>query len=203
VVASLNQPGGNVTGVTAFYGALGGKRLELIRELVPTAAIIAVLTNPRNPNSEDHLSDVRAAAQAMGQRILVFPVQPDRQLHPGRRLRRPDSQGHGARRPAGPAADQIRAGGQSQDREDARPDRSSDLASCRRRGDRMKRREFITLRGGATASRWRASAAADDAGDRVLQPRVIRRICYSTSGAPHQHLMIASCVSRHCQRVLL
>jgi putative tryptophan/tyrosine transport system substrate-binding protein len=82
VVASLNQPGGNVTGVTQFYGALGGKRLEFIRELVPTASIIAVLTNPRNPNSEDHLSDVRAAAQAMGQRILVFPVSAENEIAP-------------------------------------------------------------------------------------------------------------------------
>jgi putative ABC transport system substrate-binding protein len=82
VVASLNQPGGNMTGVTQFYGALGGKRLELIRELVPTASIIAVLTNPRNPNSEDHLADVRAAAQAMGQRILVFPVSAENEIAP-------------------------------------------------------------------------------------------------------------------------
>ena len=82
VVASLNQPGGNVTGVTQFYGALGGKRLELIRELVPAASMIAVLTNPRNPNSEDHLSDVRAAAQAMGQRILVFPVSAASEIAP-------------------------------------------------------------------------------------------------------------------------
>jgi ABC-type uncharacterized transport system substrate-binding protein len=74
VVASLSHPGGNVTGVYQFFGALGGKRLELIRELVPTASLIAVLTNPKNPNSEDHLADVRAAAHAMGQRILVFPV---------------------------------------------------------------------------------------------------------------------------------
>ena len=82
VVASLNQPGGNVTGVTQFYGALGGKRLEFIRELVPTASIIAVLTNPRNPNSEDHLADVRAAAHAMGQRILVFPVSAENEIEP-------------------------------------------------------------------------------------------------------------------------
>jgi len=82
VVASLNQPGGNVTGVTQFYGALGGKRLELIRELVPAASIIAVLTNPKNPNSEDHLADVRAAAQAMGQRILVFPVSAESEIAP-------------------------------------------------------------------------------------------------------------------------
>ncbi|HZA02856.1 MAG TPA: ABC transporter substrate-binding protein, partial [Hyphomicrobiaceae bacterium] len=77
VVPSLNRPGGNVTGVYQVYGALGGKRLELIRELVPKASLIAVLANPKNPNAEDHLDDVRAAAQAMGQRILVFPVSAD------------------------------------------------------------------------------------------------------------------------------
>ena len=82
VVASLNRPGGNVTGVTQFYGALGGKRLELLRELVPAAAIIAVLTNPKNPNSADHLSDVQAAAHAMGQRVLAFPVSAERELEP-------------------------------------------------------------------------------------------------------------------------
>src|SRR5262249_43179080 len=82
VVASLNQPGGNMTGVTQFYGALGGKRLELIREPVPQASIIAVLTNPKNPNSEDHLADVRVAANAMGQRILVFPVSAESEIAP-------------------------------------------------------------------------------------------------------------------------
>jgi putative tryptophan/tyrosine transport system substrate-binding protein len=82
VVASLNQPGGNLTGLMQFYGALGGKRLELIRELVPAAPFIAVLTNPKNPNSEDHLADVRAAAQAMGQRIIVFPVGADEEIEP-------------------------------------------------------------------------------------------------------------------------
>jgi putative ABC transport system substrate-binding protein len=65
-----------------LYGALGGKRLELIRELVPGASVVAVLTNPKNPNAEDHLADVRAAAQAMGQRILVLPVSADREIEP-------------------------------------------------------------------------------------------------------------------------
>ena len=82
VVPSLNRPGGNVTGVYQVYGALGGKRLELIHELVPKASLIAVLTNPKNPNSEDHLDDVRAAAHAMGQRILVFPASADGDVEP-------------------------------------------------------------------------------------------------------------------------
>jgi putative ABC transport system substrate-binding protein len=82
VVASLNKPGGNVTGLMQLYGALGGKRLELIREIVPTASIVAVLSNPKNPNAEDHLADVRAAAQAMGQRILVLPVSADGEIEP-------------------------------------------------------------------------------------------------------------------------
>jgi len=82
VVASLNRPGGNITGVTQFYGALGGKLLELIRELVPKASLIAVLTNPKNPNSEDHLADVRAAAQAMGQRILAFAASTQSEIEP-------------------------------------------------------------------------------------------------------------------------
>ena len=76
VVSSLNQPGGNLTGVTQFYGTLGGKRLELLRELVPAASIIGVLTHPV-PNSTDHLTDVQTAATAMGLRVLVFSVSVD------------------------------------------------------------------------------------------------------------------------------
>jgi ABC-type uncharacterized transport system substrate-binding protein len=72
LVASLNRPGGNVTGITQLYGALGGKRLELIRELVPSLRLLAVLSNPNNPNAEDHLNDIQAAARAIGQQIDVF-----------------------------------------------------------------------------------------------------------------------------------
>jgi len=72
VVASLNRPGGNVTGVYQYYGALGGKRLELIREIVPSLILLSVLSNPNNPNAEDHLTDIQNAARAIGQQLDVF-----------------------------------------------------------------------------------------------------------------------------------
>ena len=59
-------------GFPLYYGALGGKRLELIRELVPSLAVLAVLSNPNNPNAEDHLNDIRSAARASGQQVDVF-----------------------------------------------------------------------------------------------------------------------------------
>src|SRR5262245_15154835 len=66
LVASLNQPGGNVTGVVFIAGALGAKRLELLRQLVPNAATTAMLVHPNTPESEAERSDVQAAAQAIG-----------------------------------------------------------------------------------------------------------------------------------------
>jgi putative ABC transport system substrate-binding protein len=72
VVASLNRPGGNVTGITQYFGALGAKRLELLRGLVPSASVIAIISNPKNANAEDHLNDVQAAARAIGQQTRVF-----------------------------------------------------------------------------------------------------------------------------------
>src|SRR5450631_3162176 len=52
LVASLNRPGGNVTGVVFFTGVLGAQRLELLRQLVPKATTIAVLVNPNSPSNE-------------------------------------------------------------------------------------------------------------------------------------------------------
>ena len=71
IVPSLNRPGGNVTGVSQFYGALGGKRLELLHTIVPTADTIVILSDPNNPNAESHLVDVQSAARAMRQKITV------------------------------------------------------------------------------------------------------------------------------------
>ena len=69
-VASFNRPGGNVTGVSLISGALGPKRLELLRGLVPNAMVIGVLMNAKNP-AED-IRGEQAAARAIGQRIVVL-----------------------------------------------------------------------------------------------------------------------------------
>jgi putative tryptophan/tyrosine transport system substrate-binding protein len=80
LVASLNRPGGNVTGVSFLAGELGAKRLELLRQLVPTAATIAVLVNSNAPDTEAERRDVEAAAQAVGQRIVIVDVATDREI---------------------------------------------------------------------------------------------------------------------------
>ncbi len=82
LVASLNRPGGNVTGVVFIQGALGAKRLELLRQIVPKATTIAVLVNPNNPEAVSERSDVQAAALAIGQQLLVLDVSSDRDIEP-------------------------------------------------------------------------------------------------------------------------
>jgi ABC-type uncharacterized transport system substrate-binding protein len=72
LVASLNRPGGNVTGVHLFVSQMEGKRLGLLRELVPSAALIAVPLNPNNPNAAPQLKDVQEAARALGQQIHIL-----------------------------------------------------------------------------------------------------------------------------------
>jgi putative ABC transport system substrate-binding protein len=72
VVASLNRPGGNITGATFFSTALVAKRLELLRELVPAADGIAFLTDPNDIESELEARDLQSAAQAMGQQLTVL-----------------------------------------------------------------------------------------------------------------------------------
>jgi putative tryptophan/tyrosine transport system substrate-binding protein len=72
LVASLNRPGGNVTGVSPLSWPLSAKRLGLLRELVPTAALIAVLINPKSPSAEPETQDVHAAARAIGQQIHIL-----------------------------------------------------------------------------------------------------------------------------------
>lgn len=75
VVASFGRPGANITGVTSYFGALGSKRLELLRELVPSAVGTGILSNPKNPNASSHLSDILDAARALGQETETLAAQ--------------------------------------------------------------------------------------------------------------------------------
>jgi ABC-type uncharacterized transport system substrate-binding protein len=72
LVASLARPGGNLTGVNFFTTELATKRLELLRELVPGLARVAVLVNPANPNTEPTLKDVETAARSMGLQVQMI-----------------------------------------------------------------------------------------------------------------------------------
>jgi putative tryptophan/tyrosine transport system substrate-binding protein len=77
LAASLNRPGGNATGMVVLLTAMEGKRLGLLREMVRTATLIAVLLNP---GIETQLNDVRDAARAVGQQIHILPATSEREI---------------------------------------------------------------------------------------------------------------------------
>jgi ABC-type uncharacterized transport system substrate-binding protein len=79
LVASLNRPGGNVTGVSLLGMALDAKRLQLLHELVPGATTIGVLANPKSPALAD-LPNMKAAAEANGQQLVVLEAGTDADL---------------------------------------------------------------------------------------------------------------------------
>jgi ABC-type uncharacterized transport system substrate-binding protein len=73
LVASLNQPGGNATGVNTLSTDVGSKRVGLVRELIPNATTIVLLNNPtRGPEGERYLQEVLSAARSLGQQIQLF-----------------------------------------------------------------------------------------------------------------------------------
>jgi putative ABC transport system substrate-binding protein len=72
LVASLNRPGGNITGVSYFSNQLFPKRLQLLHEMVSKSAALALLVNPDNPNAEPDSQDARIAAAALGREFLVL-----------------------------------------------------------------------------------------------------------------------------------
>jgi putative ABC transport system substrate-binding protein len=81
LVASLARPGGNLTGVNFFNAELIAKRVELLRDLVPTAMRVAVLVNPTDAtNSQTTLKDVEAAARVMGLQIQVLNASTSREI---------------------------------------------------------------------------------------------------------------------------
>ena len=82
LVTSFNRPGGNVTGISFLSSGSAGKRLELLRQLVPSAATIAVLVDPSTAENKAERRDVEVAAQAVGQRLFVVEIKTDRDLEP-------------------------------------------------------------------------------------------------------------------------
>jgi putative ABC transport system substrate-binding protein len=80
LVASLNRPGGNATGVVFFSSVLGAKRLELLRQLVPKATTFGVLVIPNIPETQAERRDLKAAAQTIEQQVIILDVRSDRDI---------------------------------------------------------------------------------------------------------------------------
>ena len=216
IVANLRRPGANVTGISFFSGGLGSKRLELLRQLVPRGATIAMLADPDTPTSAAEQMEVQAAAKTIGQQLINLDARSDADIESafvtivqrqagallvgaGAFLNSRSEQiaalaarhelpamyfsreavvtggliSYGtsifdAYRQAGIYAGRILKGAKPADlpvmqstkfelvinlktAQGARPRSPTVAARPRRRGDRMRRREFITLLGGAAA----------------------------------------------------
>ncbi len=80
VVASFNRPGGNATGVSLFNSVLAAKRFDLLQALLPKASAIAVLVNPRNPNTASQLKDIEEAARPRNQSLLVLKASSEQEI---------------------------------------------------------------------------------------------------------------------------
>src|SRR5262249_42922148 len=77
LVASLNRPGGNLTGISILNVELGAKRLELLQQLTPSATIAALLVNPAHPSTETVSKNMQAAARTLGQQLHVLRASSD------------------------------------------------------------------------------------------------------------------------------
>jgi putative ABC transport system substrate-binding protein len=80
LVESLARPGGNATGVLNVSTEVAAKRLGLLRELVPTATVIAVLRNPVSPDAEGQLSEIEGAARTLGQQVQIVEASSEREF---------------------------------------------------------------------------------------------------------------------------
>jgi putative tryptophan/tyrosine transport system substrate-binding protein len=80
LVVSYNRPGGNVTGVALLIDVLSAKRLGLLRQIIPSATLVAVLLNPAWPTFDTQLNDVQDSARAIGQQIHVLRANTEREI---------------------------------------------------------------------------------------------------------------------------
>jgi ABC-type uncharacterized transport system substrate-binding protein len=77
---SLNRPGGNSTGVAVFVAELAPKRLQLLREMVPVAKLIAFIVNPNIASGPSQIRDMQSAAQVLGQELLILKASTQREV---------------------------------------------------------------------------------------------------------------------------
>ena len=82
LVASMNRPGGNATGITVMTALLWPKRLELLRDLVPSVSSLALLVSPSHPSAAPTALEVQAAARALGHTVAVSPINTTDELEP-------------------------------------------------------------------------------------------------------------------------
>jgi putative ABC transport system substrate-binding protein len=82
LVASLNRPGANLTGIVNLYSELGPKRLQLLRELLPNAARFGVLLDPASANAPSLITDLQAAARTLDRQLVVMNARTDSDLEP-------------------------------------------------------------------------------------------------------------------------
>jgi putative ABC transport system substrate-binding protein len=80
LVASLNRPGGNLTGISTMSAELGTKRLGLLHDLVPSATRFAALMNPKQPDEQSLTADVKTAAAALGRRVDILHASTTREI---------------------------------------------------------------------------------------------------------------------------
>jgi putative ABC transport system substrate-binding protein len=80
LVASLNRPGGNITGLSNFMNVLGQKRLDLVRQAVSDTAVLGLLVNPNNPNASPDTADLHTTAEALGRQLRVLRASSDEEL---------------------------------------------------------------------------------------------------------------------------
>jgi putative ABC transport system substrate-binding protein len=80
LVASFNRPGGNITGISFLSGGSSGKRLELLRQLVPGAAVVGVIIDVRTIEGVNERRDLEAAAKAVGQQLFIVEVRSGREV---------------------------------------------------------------------------------------------------------------------------
>lgn len=80
LVDSLNRPGGNITGYHLFFGRVAAKRLQLLQEFVPKAAVIGMVVNPAFPSAEQESKEVLAAAQTVGKQIHIATAKTEDEL---------------------------------------------------------------------------------------------------------------------------